>query len=66
MYCFRKLFIEPHDDVTILYADIVNYTRLTTTLDAKTLVETLHELFVRFDDGAQVRTCIFRLTFKKP
>ncbi|XP_049306724.1 adenylyl cyclase X E [Bactrocera dorsalis] len=49
----RKLFIEPHDDVTILYADIVNYTKLTTTLNAKTLVETLHELFVRFDDGAQ-------------
>ncbi|XP_054088809.1 adenylyl cyclase X E-like isoform X2 [Zeugodacus cucurbitae] len=49
----RKLFIEPHDDVTILYADIVNYTKLTTTLDAKTLVETLHELFVRFDDAAK-------------
>ncbi|XP_012161440.1 adenylate cyclase type 2 isoform X1 [Ceratitis capitata] len=49
----RKLFIEPHDDVTILYADIVNYTKLTTTLDVKSLVETLHELYVRFDDGAQ-------------
>ncbi|XP_054741165.1 adenylyl cyclase X E-like [Anastrepha obliqua] len=49
----RKLFIEPHDDVTILYADIVNYTRLTTTLDVSTLVGTLHDLFVRFDNAAQ-------------
>ncbi|XP_037931308.1 adenylyl cyclase X E isoform X2 [Teleopsis dalmanni] len=45
----EKLFIEPHNDVTILYADVVNYTHLTTTLDVKTLVETLHDLFVKFD-----------------
>ncbi|XP_054741166.1 adenylyl cyclase X E-like [Anastrepha obliqua] len=49
---YRKLFIEPHDDVTILYADMVNYTYLTTTLDVRTLVETLHDLFVKFDDAA--------------
>ncbi|XP_020717130.1 adenylate cyclase type 4 isoform X2 [Ceratitis capitata] len=48
----RKLFIETHNDVTILYADMVNYTKLTTTLDVKTLVETLHDLYVKFDDAA--------------
>uniref|UniRef100_A0A1I8PUZ5 adenylate cyclase n=1 Tax=Stomoxys calcitrans TaxID=35570 RepID=A0A1I8PUZ5_STOCA len=45
----RKLFIEPHFDVSIIFADLVNYTHLTTTLDIKTLVETLHDLFQRFD-----------------
>lgn len=54
----RKLFIEPHDDVTILYADVVNYTYLTTTLDVKTLVETLHDLFVKFDTASEVRNII--------
>ncbi|XP_017481431.1 PREDICTED: adenylate cyclase type 2 isoform X4 [Rhagoletis zephyria] len=49
----EKLFIEPHDDVSILYADVVNYTYLTTTLDVKTLVETLHDLFVKFDTASQ-------------
>ncbi|XP_005175233.1 adenylyl cyclase X E [Musca domestica] len=49
----EKLFIEPHDNVSILYADVVNYTHLTTTLDVKTLVETLHDLFVRFDTASE-------------
>nr|XP_036214802.1 adenylyl cyclase X E isoform X1 [Bactrocera oleae]XP_036214808.1 adenylyl cyclase X E isoform X1 [Bactrocera oleae]XP_036214815.1 adenylyl cyclase X E isoform X1 [Bactrocera oleae]XP_036214816.1 adenylyl cyclase X E isoform X1 [Bactrocera oleae]XP_036214822.1 adenylyl cyclase X E isoform X1 [Bactrocera oleae] len=49
----EKLFIEPHNDVSILYADVVNYTYLTTTLDVKTLVETLHDLFVKFDTASQ-------------
>ncbi|KPU77597.1 uncharacterized protein Dana_GF24856, isoform C [Drosophila ananassae] len=47
------LFIEPHEDVTILYADVVNYTHLTTTLDVKKLVEALHDLFVRFDIASE-------------
>ncbi|XP_023169792.2 adenylyl cyclase X E isoform X2 [Drosophila hydei] len=47
------LFIEPHKDVTILYADVVNYTHLTTTLDVKKLVEALHDLFVRFDIASE-------------
>ncbi|XP_034655456.1 adenylyl cyclase X E-like isoform X1 [Drosophila subobscura] len=47
------LFIEPHDDVTVLYADVVNYTHLTTTLDVKKLVEALHDLFVRFDIASE-------------
>ncbi|XP_068142112.1 adenylyl cyclase X E isoform X1 [Drosophila tropicalis] len=47
------LFIEPHKDVTVLYADVVNYTHLTTTLDVKKLVEALHDLFVRFDIASE-------------
>ncbi|XP_013108012.1 adenylyl cyclase X E [Stomoxys calcitrans] len=49
----EKLFIEPHENVSILYADVVNYTHLTTTLDVKTLVETLHDLFVKFDTASE-------------
>ncbi|XP_073842474.1 adenylyl cyclase X E-like isoform X2 [Musca autumnalis] len=49
----RKLFIESHYNVSIIFADLVNYTHLTTTLDIKTLVETLHDLFQRFDQACQ-------------
>ncbi|XP_055841976.1 adenylyl cyclase X E [Episyrphus balteatus] len=48
-----KLFIESHSEVSVLYADIVNYTHLTTTLDVKTLVETIHDLFVKFDQASE-------------
>uniref|UniRef100_A0A1A9ZAQ4 adenylate cyclase n=1 Tax=Glossina pallidipes TaxID=7398 RepID=A0A1A9ZAQ4_GLOPL len=48
-----KIFIETHTDVTIIFADIVNYTFLTTRVDVKTLVETLHELFQKFDQACQ-------------
>lgn len=41
--------------MTILYADIVNYTEMTTKLKPATkLVETLNELFGRFDDASEV------------
>ncbi|XP_034656190.1 adenylyl cyclase X E [Drosophila subobscura] len=45
----RKLFVEPHPAVSILVADMVNYTNLTNTLGARSLVEILHELFVNYD-----------------
>ncbi|XP_067633273.1 adenylyl cyclase X E-like [Eurosta solidaginis] len=51
-FMYRKLFVETHDDVTILYADIVNFVYLSTTLNVKTLVGTLHDIYVRFDDAA--------------
>uniref|UniRef100_A0A1A9X0W7 adenylate cyclase n=1 Tax=Glossina brevipalpis TaxID=37001 RepID=A0A1A9X0W7_9MUSC len=50
---FRTLFIEPHEDVSILFADLVNFTFLTTQLDVRTLVETLHDLFQRFDKACR-------------
>ncbi|KAL7734958.1 hypothetical protein ACLKA6_011223 [Drosophila palustris] len=48
----RIMSIQSHPDVTILYADIVNYTHLTTTLSVKTLVTLLHNLYARFDKAA--------------
>lgn len=49
-----KLYAEKHSDVSILYADVVNYTQMTTQLPVRTLVETLHELFVKFDEASAV------------
>lgn len=50
---FSKLYVEEHKDVSILYADVVNYTMMTTQLPVRTLVETLHELFVKFDEASK-------------
>ncbi|XP_017065352.2 LOW QUALITY PROTEIN: adenylyl cyclase X E-like [Drosophila eugracilis] len=41
-----------HPDVSILYADVVNYTHLTTTLTVENLVKVLHDLYGRFDMAA--------------
>uniref|UniRef100_A0A1L8DZY7 adenylate cyclase n=2 Tax=Nyssomyia neivai TaxID=330878 RepID=A0A1L8DZY7_9DIPT len=50
---YGTYYAETHDDVTILYADVVNYTKMTTRLKVKPLVETLHELFVKFDQASE-------------
>ncbi|XP_037708960.1 adenylyl cyclase X E-like isoform X1 [Drosophila subpulchrella] len=44
--------IQIHPDVSILYADVVNYTHLTTTLTVGNLVKILHDLYGRFDMAA--------------
>ncbi|XP_002133012.2 adenylyl cyclase X E-like isoform X1 [Drosophila pseudoobscura] len=44
--------IQIHPEVTVLYADVVNYTHLTTTVNVEKLVRLLHDLFVRFDLAA--------------
>ncbi|KMY89990.1 adenylyl cyclase X E isoform X2 [Drosophila simulans] len=44
--------IQIHNDVSILYADLVNYTQLTTTLPVEKLVKVLHDLYARFDLAA--------------
>ncbi|KAH8282109.1 hypothetical protein KR054_005454 [Drosophila jambulina] len=49
----RSMAIQIHSDVSILYADVVNYTHLTTTLTVEKLVTTLHDLYARFDIAAQ-------------
>ena len=53
-----KLYVEKHTDVSILYADVVNYTQMTTQLPVRTLVETLHSLFVKFDEASVVSKSI--------
>ncbi|XP_017108635.2 adenylyl cyclase X E-like isoform X1 [Drosophila bipectinata] len=46
--------IQQHPDVSILYADLVNYTHLTTTLPVQDLVKVLHDLYGRFDMAASI------------
>ena len=53
---------------SILYADIVNFTSLTTDLEPSELVMALNELFGRFDGLAKVRqlrkNCDFANTYE--
>ncbi|EDW76617.2 uncharacterized protein Dwil_GK15554 [Drosophila willistoni] len=48
----RIMAVQIHPEVTILYADVVNYTQLTTTLTVEKLVTLLHDLYGRFDLAA--------------
>ena len=41
--------------MSILFADICGFTPLTTTLSVSKLVETLNDLFGKFDEAAEVR-----------
>ena len=41
--------------MSILFADICSFTSLTTTLSVDKLVETLNDLFGKFDDAAEVK-----------
>lgn len=53
---FKELYIDKYQNVTILYADIVNSMLLTQRLKSpKALIETLNKLFGRFDSRAEVR-----------
>jgi class 3 adenylate cyclase len=42
---FSELFVERHENVSILFADICNFTQLTTRLTVEKLVDTLNDLF---------------------
>lgn len=55
---FQDLFVQRHSNVSILYADIVNFTPLSETLSAYHLVAMLNQLFARFDQIAQVMLSI--------
>lgn len=58
---FHEMYVQRHNNVSILYADIVNFTPLSEQLSASDLVKTLNELFGRFDQIAQVRAVIIHL-----
>ncbi|XP_030372668.1 adenylyl cyclase X E-like [Scaptodrosophila lebanonensis] len=58
----RIISIQLHPLVSILYADVVNYTYLTTTLSVETLVSLLHDLYARFDMAA-IRFKVQRIKF---
>ncbi|KAH8405400.1 hypothetical protein KR222_011030, partial [Zaprionus bogoriensis] len=58
----KFMAIQIHPEVTILYADIVNYTYLTTKLTVKELLSLLHDLYARFDVAA-ARYDVTRIKF---
>ncbi|XP_076280852.1 adenylate cyclase type 2 Ac76E isoform X2 [Lasioglossum baleicum] len=55
---FHEMYVQRHNNVSILYADIVNFTPLSEQLSASELVRTLNELFGRFDQIAQDNQCM--------
>ena len=50
----RNLYVSHHNPVSILYADIVNFTPLTTNMPVDQLVQMLNHLFGRFDEAGEV------------
>ncbi|XP_056649176.1 adenylate cyclase type 2-like isoform X4 [Diorhabda sublineata] len=55
---FHEMYVQRHNNVSILYADIVNFTPLSEQLSASDLVKTLNELFGRFDQIAHENQCM--------
>lgn len=53
-FSFIVIVLKVHENVSILFADIVNFTQLAAQLSAKDLVKTLNELYSKFDEDAQV------------
>jgi len=51
---FKKIYMSRHENVSILYADIVGFTAISSTYSASELVKILNELFARFDRLADV------------
>ncbi|XP_069786688.1 adenylate cyclase type 3 isoform X2 [Narcine bancroftii] len=50
---FNTMYMYRHDRVSILFADIVGFTQLSSTCSAQELVKLLNELFARFDKLAE-------------
>ncbi|MBN3308603.1 ADCY2 cyclase, partial [Amia calva] len=55
---FHSLYIRQHKDVSILYADIVGFTRLAGSCTPQELVGMLNKLFGKFDDIAKKNECL--------
>ncbi|KAG7221479.1 hypothetical protein INR49_002454 [Caranx melampygus] len=55
---FHSLYIRQHKDVSILYADIVGFTKLASTCSPEELVAVLNKLFGRFDSIAKENGCL--------
>eukprot|EP00117_Sycon_ciliatum_P000726 scpid26236/ scgid6679/ Adenylate cyclase type 9; ATP pyrophosphate-lyase 9; Adenylate cyclase type IX; Adenylyl cyclase 9 len=54
---FRQLNLYKQDNVSILFADIVGFTRMSSNKSARDLVLLLNDLFGRFDDLALLTGC---------
>lgn len=55
---FHKIYIQRHENVSILFADIVGFTVLASQCTAQDLVRLLNELFGRFDQLANDNHCL--------
>jgi class 3 adenylate cyclase len=55
---FNELYMEKYTNVSILYADIVNSMNLTSKLTPCDLIETLNDLYGRFDETAERNNCL--------
>lgn len=55
---FHSLYVKRHENVSILYADIVGFTRLASDCQPKDLVIMLNELFGKFDQIAKENECM--------
>lgn len=55
---FHSLYVKQHRDVSILYADIVGFTKLASTCTPEELVNVLNKLFGKFDDIAKKNECL--------
>ncbi|XP_039301150.1 adenylate cyclase type 5-like [Nilaparvata lugens] len=55
---FHKIYIQKHENVSILFADICGFTSLSDQCTAQELVRLLNELFARFDRLAQEHYCL--------
>ncbi|XP_043498568.1 adenylate cyclase type 2-like isoform X2 [Polistes fuscatus] len=58
----NDLCVETHNNVSILYADVVNFSGLTLSLPVRKLVETLNDLFGSFDEASE-RHNVLRIKF---
>lgn len=54
---FRPFHVASMDNVSILFADIVGFTKMSSTKTAEQLVEILNDLFERFDDLCILNGC---------
>ncbi|XP_072175471.1 adenylate cyclase type 3-like [Diadema setosum] len=50
---FNRIYIRRHENVSILFADIVGFTAMSSKLTAQELVKTLNALFANFDKLAE-------------
>ncbi|XP_030644960.1 adenylate cyclase type 2b [Chanos chanos] len=55
---FHNLYVQRHTNVSILYADIVGFTRLASDCSPGELVHMLNELFGKFDQIAKDNECM--------
>lgn len=55
---FHKIYIQRHENVSILFADIEGFTMLSSQCTAQKLVQYLNELFAKFDTLAVENHCL--------